>query len=95
MNDLVARTYCVVPSEVLKALLFAGVVGLVFVSIVKLMGVEVPATLVVGLVGFFFAGAILVSHGLSILRKPGLILLVGTVSIVTAVQLQNAILSII
>ncbi|EIJ35897.1 hypothetical protein [Thiothrix nivea] len=95
MNDLVARTYCVVPSEVLKALLFAGVVGLVFVSIVKLMGVEVPATLVVGLVGFFFAGAILVSHGLSILRKPGLILLVGTVSIVTTVQLQNAILSII
>lgn len=95
MNDLVARTYCVVPSEVLKALLLAGVVGVIFLSIARLMGVDVPPALIVGLIGFFFAGAILVSHGLSILRKPGLILLVGTVSIIAAVQLQNAILSII
>jgi hypothetical protein len=95
MNDLVARTYCVVPSEVLKALLLAGVVGVIFLSIARLMGVDVPPALIVGLIGFFFAGAILVSHGLSILRKPGLILLVGAVSIIAAVQLQNAILSII
>ncbi len=95
MNDLVARTYCVVPSEVLKALLFAGVAGIIFLSIARLMGVDIPPALIVGLIGFFFAGAILVSHGLSILRKPGLILLVGTVSIVAAVQLQNAILDFI
>lgn len=95
MNDFVARAYCVVPSEVLKALLLTGITGLIFLGIARLMGVVIPPALIVGLIGFFFAGAILVSHGLSILRKPGLILLVGTVSIITAVQLQNAILSII
>ncbi|SEA67794.1 MAG: hypothetical protein QJT81_06690 [Candidatus Thiothrix putei] len=95
MNDLVARTYCAVPSEVLKALLFTGIAGVIFLSIARLMGVEIPSALIVGLIGFFFVGAILASHGLSILRKPGLVLLVGTVSIVAAVQLQDAILNII
>lgn len=95
MNDLVARAYCVVPSEVLKSLFFAGVVGLIFLSTARLAGVEIPAGFIVGLIGFFFVGGILVLHGLSILHKPGLVLLVGTVSIVTAVQLQNAILSFI
>lgn len=95
MNDLVARTYCAVPSEVLKALLITGIAGVIFLSIVRLMGVDVPATLIIGVIGFFFAGAVLVSHGLSILRKPGLILLIGTVSIVAAVQLQDAILGLI
>lgn len=94
MNDLVARTYCTVPSEVLKALLLAGIFGGISLGVARGIGVNVPPELIVGLIGFFFAGAILVSHGLSILRKPGLILLVGTVSIITAVQLQNAILSI-
>lgn len=94
MNDLVARTYCVVPSEVLKALLFAGIGGGISLGIARVLGINVPPELIVGLIGFFFAGAILVSHGLSILRKPGLILLLGTVSIIAAVQLQNVILSI-
>jgi hypothetical protein len=95
MNDLVARTHCVVPSEVLKALLVAGVAGVIFLSVARLMGVEVPAALIIGVIGFFFTGAILASHGLSILRKPGLVLLIGTVSIVAAVQLQEAILGVI
>jgi len=92
VNDLVARAYCVVPSEVLKALLFAGIGGGFFLSITRLIGVNVPLALIVGLIGFFFAGAMLASHRLSILRKPGPVLLAGTVSIVAAVQLQDAIL---
>ncbi len=95
MNDLVARAYCVVPSEVLKALLFAGIGGVIFLSIARLVGMTVPTALIVGLIAFFFAGAMLASHRLSILRKPGLVLLVGTVSIVAAVQLQDAILGFI
>ena len=93
MNDLVARAYCVVPSEVLKALLFA-VSGALFSSVSHAWWVcNVPPALIVGLIGFFFAGAMLASHRLSILRKPGLVLLVGTVSIIATVQLQDAILS--
>lgn len=95
MNDLVARTHCAVPSEVLKALLITGIAGVIFLSIARLLGVNVPAALIIGVIGFFFVGAILVSHGLSILRKPGLVLLIGTVSIVAAVQLQDAILGVI
>lgn len=95
MNDLVARTYCAVPSEVLKALLVTGIAGVIFLSIARLVGVGVPAVLIIGVIGFFFVGAILASHGLSILRKPGLVLLIGTVSIAAAVQLQDAILSLI
>lgn len=95
MNDLVARAYCVVPSEVLKALLFVGIGGVIFLSIARLAGINVPPALIVGLIGFFFAGAMLASHGLSILRKPGLVLLVGTVSIIATVQLQDAILRIL
>lgn len=95
MNDLVSRAYCVVPAGVLKALLFAGIVGLVFVGLFRLMGIAIPVHLTVGLVGFFFVGAVLVLHGVSILQKPGLVLLVGTVSIVTLVQMQQAILSLV
>lgn len=95
MNDLVTRAWCVVPAELLKSLLLSGIVGIVFVSIAKMAGMEIPAELVIGLVGFFFVGAVLVSHGLSILYKPGLVLLVGTTSIVTAISLQNAILGLL
>ncbi len=95
MNDLVARAYCVVPAELLKSLLVAGIAGIIFVSIARVAGMEVPVGLIIGLVGFFFAGAILVSHGLSILYKPGLVLLVGTLSILAAIRLQNTILSLI
>ncbi|MBU0656643.1 MAG: hypothetical protein KJ914_16095 [Gammaproteobacteria bacterium] len=95
MNDLVARAYCVVPAELLKSLLISGIVGIVFVGIARVIGMDIPAELMIGLIGFFFAGAILVSHGLSILYRPGLVLLVGITSIVAAVHLQDAILSLI
>lgn len=92
MNGLVKRTYCVVPSEVLKSLFFTGVIGVILVSVARLASISIPAQLIVGLIGFFFVGGILVLHGLSILRKPGLVLLVGTASISAAIQLQHAIL---
>ncbi|UOG93584.1 MAG: hypothetical protein L3K52_07600 [Candidatus Thiothrix sulfatifontis] len=95
MNDLVVRPHCAVPSEVLKALLVAGIAGVIFLSIARLMGVNVPAVLIIGVIGFFLVGAVLASHWLSILRRPSLVLLVGTISIVAAVQLQDAILSLI
>jgi len=44
------------------------------------------------LIVFFFVGAILVLHWLSVLPKPGLVLLVGTLFIVGAVYLQDTIL---
>lgn len=94
MNELAARAYCVVPSELLKALLFIGIGGLLVVGAARFANIFVPMEWVVGLVAFFFAGAILVSHGLSILRKPGLVLLLGVASIVTVVQLQEVILAI-
>ena len=92
MNDLVARTCCVVPSRVLKLLLLLGIVGGVGLSIAKVMGLIVPSELIIGLVGFFFTGAILAGHGLSILRKPGLVLLVGTISMLVALRCQHLIL---
>ena len=95
MNDLVARAYCVVPSEVLKALLFAGIGGGIFLSIARLAGMNIPSAVMIGLIGFFLAGAMLASHRLSILRKPGLVLLGGVICIMVTVHLQDAILRII
>ncbi|HRJ51655.1 MAG TPA: hypothetical protein PLE99_02720 [Candidatus Thiothrix moscowensis] len=95
MNDLVARTYCVVPSAVLKALLFAGIIGGLFLGVARVLAVDVPAELIIGLIGFFFSGAILASHRLSLLRKPGLVLLFGSASIVAVVQLQGIILTLL
>lgn len=93
MNGLAVRAYCVVPTEVLKALFFIGIGGLLLIGAARMAGIFVPLEWVVGLVGFFFAGAILAVHGLSLLRKPGLVLLFGVSAVVAAVLWQDLILS--
>jgi hypothetical protein len=95
MNNLLVRQSCTVPTELLKTLLFIGIVSGVILSAARLFGLEVPPILIVGLVGFFLAGAVLASHELSILRNPGVVLAVGLVSLVVLVRLQNMILEII
>ncbi|MDD5392270.1 MAG: hypothetical protein PHE17_04555 [Thiothrix sp.] len=92
MNEMTASATCTVPSEVLKASLLVGVIGVVSLTLARLAGVGVPMSWALGLIVFFFVGAILVLHWLSILRKPGLVLLVGTLFIVGAVYLQDTIL---
>lgn len=93
MNDLVKSAYCVVPAVVLKALFFAGINGIIVISILRLLDIVIPAEFIISLVAFFFVGAVLVSHGMSILRCPSLILLVCTVLIISLLQLQTFILN--
>ncbi len=95
MNNLLVRQACTVPTELLKTLLFIGILGGIVLSVARLFGLEIPPILIVGLVGFFLAGAVLASHELSILRNPGVVLVVGLVSLLALARLQNMILEII
>jgi hypothetical protein len=72
-----------------------GVAGVISVSSIRLVGLGVSHNVIIGLIGFFLVGAVLVLQGLSILRKPGLVLLVGVTTIAALVRFQYEILSLL
>lgn len=95
MENLLVKPACAVSAGLLRGLLVIGVVAGLLVALARLSGLDVPPNVIVGLISFFLAGAMLVSHGLSILRKPGVILLVGVVLIGGFMRFQDSILKLL
>jgi hypothetical protein len=95
MNRLSGHGGCIIPPEVFRSLFVLGVAGVISVSSIRLVGLGVSHNVIIGLIGFFLVGAVLVLQGLSILRKPGLVLLVGVTTIAALVRFQYEILSLL